>query len=86
MHLMNGTDAIRISGSAPSEVSAAGIPQRTDAVKMTGAACHTGMSVMGRFFGMGPVALFAISNRLIAVAELRGPWMADQAGNIRVGR
>jgi hypothetical protein len=45
-----------------------------------------GMSVMGCFFIMGPVTLFAISNRLIAVAELRGPWMADHAGNIRVGR
>ena len=83
---MNGADPIRIAGSAPAEASAAGVPHRNDRVKMADPAGHIGMSVMGRFFGMGPVALFAISNRLIAVAELRGPWMADQAGNIRVGR
>ena len=85
MHLMNGADAIRISGFAPSEVSAAGIPQRTDAVKMTGTARHAGMRVMGHFFIMGPVTLFAITHRLVAVAEFRAPWMADHAGNIRMG-
>ena len=85
MHLMNGTDAIRISGFVPSEVSAAGVPRRTDGVKMTGTARHASMSVMGCFFIMGPVTLFAITHRLVAVAKFRAPGMADHAGNIRMG-
>ena len=83
---MNGADSIRIPGFAPAEAPTSQLPHRNDSVKMAGPAGHAGMRVMGCFFIMVSVTLFTISNRLIAVAELRGLWMADHAGNIRVGR
>jgi hypothetical protein len=53
---------------------------------MAGPAGHACVSIMGCFFIMGQVTLFAISNRLIAVAEFRSPGVADHAGKISVGR
>ena len=83
---MNGADSIRISRLVPAEETTPRLPHRRDSVEMAGPASHAGMSVMGCFFIMGPVTLSAATNRLIAVAEFRGLWMADHAGNIRVGR
>ena len=85
LHLMNRTDSIHILGFAPSEIFIFRVPLRCDGVKVAGTAHHTCMRVMGCFFFMGPMTLFAISNRLVVVAEFHAPWMADHAGNIRMG-
>jgi len=62
------------------------IPHRHYAPKVAGTAAHGGMQIVGHFFVVGQMALAAIARSLVAVAESSGLRVADQAGDIPVGR
>ena len=79
---MNRADPIRACGSAPADMSTAGISLRHYSVEVAGPARHCGVHIVGHLFVMGLMTLTAFPRRLIAVLECRSPGVADQAVHI----